>query len=79
VSAGLDILFASDGELALAAPEGQDTTGRATSLLDAGVPERLERANTLGAFAVTTHGDWEGLPTRAEMTMLDRPHGDVVR
>jgi 2-dehydro-3-deoxygluconokinase len=43
------------------------------------VPERLERANTLGAFAVTTHGDWEGLPTRAEMTMLDRPHGDVVR
>lgn len=133
LAGSLDIVFASDGELALAAPEGQDTTGRAKSLLDAGVaevvvkqaadgataytaegtwhrparpvtavdpigagdafvagylsalldglsvPERLERANTLGAFAVTTHGDWEGLPTRAEMTMLDRPHGDVVR
>jgi 2-dehydro-3-deoxygluconokinase len=32
-------------------------------------------AARVGAFAVTVHGDWEGLPTRAE---LDRHHIDSV-
>ncbi len=30
-------------------------------------PARLERATTVAAFAVGTTGDWEGLPTRAEL------------
>lgn len=40
----------------------------------------LDRAVTLGAFAVSTAGDWEGLPRRAELGLLDglRP-GDVSR
>jgi hypothetical protein len=25
----------------------------------------------LGAFCVSTHGDWVGLPTRAELDLLD--------
>jgi 2-dehydro-3-deoxygluconokinase len=36
------------------------------------VAERLHRAVRLGAFCVSTHGDWEGLPTRAELDLLDR-------
>ncbi|MEP6696178.1 MAG: sugar kinase [Pseudonocardiales bacterium] len=32
-----------------------------------------------GAFAVTVPGDWEGLPSRAELDLLDRPHGTVLR
>jgi 2-dehydro-3-deoxygluconokinase len=32
---------------------------------------RLHRAVVLGAFCVSTHGDWEGLPTRAELDLLD--------
>lgn len=31
---------------------------------------RLERATTLGAFAVATRGDWEGLPMRSELHLL---------
>jgi 2-dehydro-3-deoxygluconokinase len=30
----------------------------------------LERAVTTGAFAVSTRGDWEGAPTRAELPLL---------
>jgi 2-dehydro-3-deoxygluconokinase len=33
--------------------------------------ERLHRAVTLGAFAASTHGDWEGLPRRDELSLLD--------
>jgi len=40
---------------------------------------RLERANSVGAFVVSTSGDWEGLPTRSELAMLDLAEGDVVR
>lgn len=35
--------------------------------------DRLRRATLLGAFNVTTHGDWEGLPTRAELALLTAP------
>ncbi|UWP86365.1 sugar kinase [Dactylosporangium fulvum] len=40
---------------------------------------RLDRAVTAGAFAVATRGDWEGLPTRAELTLLDHAPGTALR
>lgn len=43
------------------------------------VRQRLERANAVGAFVVGTRGDWEGLPTRRELSMLDQRQGEVVR
>lgn len=43
------------------------------------VPGRLERAVATGAFAVATSGDWEGLPTRAELALLDHAPGTAVR
>ncbi|WP_433359135.1 sugar kinase [Streptosporangium sp. CA-115845] len=54
--------------------------GYLSGLLD-GLPPagRLERAITTGAFAVAGHGDWEGAPTRAELSMLDLPDGTAVR
>jgi 2-dehydro-3-deoxygluconokinase len=39
---------------------------------------RLRLGATLGAFAVGTRGDWEGLPRRAELALLEH-HDDVVR
>ncbi|GAA1391234.1 sugar kinase [Kitasatospora putterlickiae] len=44
-----------------------------------GVEARLDRAVTTGAFAVATHGDWEGLPSRADLALLDRPAGTTLR
>lgn len=41
------------------------------------VDERLALATTAGAFAVTVPGDWEGLPSLAELALLD-VHEDVV-
>lgn len=41
--------------------------------------EQLVRANMLGAFAVSTPGDWEGLPTRDELGLLSAASGDVMR
>lgn len=35
------------------------------------VTARLERAVALGAFAVASRGDWEGLPTRDELHLLE--------
>jgi 2-dehydro-3-deoxygluconokinase len=43
------------------------------------VPGQLERAVATGAFAVATSGDWEGLPTRAELALLDHAPGTAVR
>ncbi|MGN9912372.1 sugar kinase [Phytohabitans sp. LJ34] len=40
---------------------------------------RLDRAVTTGAFAVAARGDWEGLPTRAELALLDAVPGTTVR
>jgi 2-dehydro-3-deoxygluconokinase len=54
--------------------------GYLSGLLDgADVPARLHRAVTTAAFAVATRGDWEGLPTRDELGLLDRPDGTTVR
>lgn len=53
--------------------------GYLAELLD-GQPlnRRLETAARLGAYACTTAGDWEGLPTREDLMLLESK-GDVVR
>lgn len=43
------------------------------------IPERLHRAVTLGAFAVSAHGDWEALPTRDELPLLEKEEGTTLR
>lgn len=54
--------------------------GYLSGLLDGvDVPARLHRAVTTAAFAVATRGDWEGLPTRDELDLLDEPDGTTVR
>ncbi|MFE9363368.1 sugar kinase [Streptomyces sp. NPDC006978] len=54
--------------------------GYLSGLLD-GLPPagRLARANTLGAFAVASDGDWEGLPRRDELGLLDAAPGSAIR
>ncbi|MGP4043216.1 sugar kinase [Streptomyces sp. 2A115] len=53
--------------------------GYLAELLAGEPPEqRLRTAALLGAFAVSTTGDWEGLPRRSELNLLDH-HDDVVR
>lgn len=42
-------------------------------------PAALRTAATVGAFAVTQRGDWEGLPRRAELPLLDRAPRTVLR
>lgn len=56
------------------------TAGYLSALLD-GLPiaDRLDRAVVLGAFAVSAPGDWEALPTRAELGLIDRVPGSTVR
>ena len=47
------------------------TAGYLSALLDGGdVAGRLQRGSIMGAFAVSTAGDWEGLPGRNELAML---------
>jgi 2-dehydro-3-deoxygluconokinase len=46
-------------------------------LLD--VRGRLRRGAALGAFAVGSHGDWEGLPRRDELPLLDTERGETHR
>lgn len=42
--------------------------------------ERLRRGNVLGAFCVSSRGDWQGLPSRDELTLLDdHDRGGAVR
>ena len=54
--------------------------GYISALLDdADLPTRLDRGSTTAAFAIARHGDWEGLPTRAELSLLDLPTGTTVR
>ncbi|MGW4466153.1 sugar kinase [Micromonospora sp. NPDC004704] len=54
--------------------------GLLSGLLDGlDVAGRLDRAVTTGAFAVATRGDWEGLPTRTELSLLDHAPGSAVR
>ncbi|MET7736562.1 sugar kinase [Streptomyces sp. NPDC005402] len=53
--------------------------GYLAELLAGEPPEqRLRTAALLGAFAVSTAGDWEGLPRRSELELLDH-HDDIVR
>jgi 2-dehydro-3-deoxygluconokinase len=48
------------------------SAGVVSGLLDALPPEQcLRRGAVLGAFAVSTSGDWEGLPRRDELHLLD--------
>lgn len=47
-------------------------------LADAPPELRLDTANRCGAFACLAPGDWEGLPTRSELSALDAEEG-VVR
>jgi 2-dehydro-3-deoxygluconokinase len=48
------------------------TAGYLSGVLDGlGVGECLRRGAVLGAFCVSTRGDWQGLPTRDELTLLD--------
>jgi len=54
--------------------------GYLSGLLDGlPVPDRLRRAVTTAAFAVATRGDWEGLPTRDELALLDASPGTTIR
>jgi 2-dehydro-3-deoxygluconokinase len=47
------------------------TAGYISALLDGeDVPGRLQRGALAGAFAVSTAGDWEGLPRTAELALL---------
>lgn len=39
----------------------------------------LNLAVRSGAFAVTVEGDWEGLPSRAELALLDAAAGEILR
>jgi 2-dehydro-3-deoxygluconokinase len=54
--------------------------GYLSAYLDgAGIEDRLGRATATAAFAVARAGDWEGLPSRAELALLDLPGGTTVR
>ncbi|WP_024286619.1 sugar kinase [Cellulomonas sp. KRMCY2] len=57
------------------------SAGLLSGFLDGLAPEAcLRRAVTSGAFAVSTRGDWEGAPTRAELALLDdQTVGTTVR
>jgi 2-dehydro-3-deoxygluconokinase len=43
------------------------------------VEERLDLATAAGAFAVTVPGDWEGLPSMADLSLLEATHDVVLR
>ncbi|WP_328947469.1 sugar kinase [Streptomyces sp. NBC_00184] len=54
--------------------------GYLSGMLDTlGPAARLHRATTTAAFAVASNGDWEGLPHRDELALLDAPPGSAVR
>jgi len=57
------------------------TAGYLSALLDGeDVAGRLQRGALAGAFAVSTAGDWEGLPSRAELALLGTtPSGTTQR
>ncbi|HEX4254028.1 MAG TPA: sugar kinase [Streptosporangiaceae bacterium] len=43
------------------------------------VEERLDRAAVTAAFAIARPGDWEGLPSRQELSLLDLAAGTTMR
>jgi 2-dehydro-3-deoxygluconokinase len=56
------------------------TAGYLSALLDgADVSGRLQRGALTGAFAVSTAGDWEGLPGRAELALLGTTPGGTTQ
>jgi len=56
------------------------TAGYLSGVLDGLSPaEALRRGTVVGAFAVSVVGDWEGLPTREELSLLDVEAGETVR
>jgi 2-dehydro-3-deoxygluconokinase len=56
------------------------TAGYLSGILD-GLPvaTALKRGTLAGAFAVSAVGDWEGLPTRDELLLLDAEAGSTLR
>ncbi|MEU8146129.1 sugar kinase [Nonomuraea sp. NPDC048901] len=48
-------------------------------LAGADADQRLRTACAAGAFAVTSQGDWESLPSRADLNLLQRPADGVSR
>jgi 2-dehydro-3-deoxygluconokinase len=56
------------------------TAGYLSGVLDGLSPSAtLHRGTVTGAFAVAAVGDWEGLPTRDELTLLDAESGATLR
>ncbi|WP_258074230.1 sugar kinase [Arthrobacter sp. Y81] len=56
------------------------TAGYLSALLDgAEVAGRLQRGALTGAFAVSTAGDWEGLPARTELALLATTPGGTTQ
>jgi len=56
------------------------TAGYLSGVLDGLDPAlALHRGTVVGAFAVACVGDWEGLPTREELSLLDAEAGSTVR
>ena len=56
------------------------TAGYLSGVLDGVSPtEALRRGTVTGAFAVAAVGDWEGLPTRDELSLLDTDNGATLR
>ena len=56
------------------------TAGYLSGVLDGlRPPESLRRGTVTGAFAVAGLGDWEGLPTRDELSLLGGEAGSTVR
>jgi 2-dehydro-3-deoxygluconokinase len=56
------------------------SAGFLSGLLDGLDPGQcLERANLLGAWAVSTRGDWQGLPRRGELDLLGLGAGATLR
>jgi 2-dehydro-3-deoxygluconokinase len=54
--------------------------GYLSALLDGlDPPSRLRRGCATAAFAVSTHGDWEGLPTRDELPLLELRANTTLR
>jgi 2-dehydro-3-deoxygluconokinase len=56
------------------------TAGYLSGLLDElRPPDALHRGTVTGAFAVAGLGDWEGLPDRDELSLLDSQDGSTLR
>lgn len=56
------------------------SAGYLSAVLDgASLQQRLYRGCLMGSFAVATEGDWEGLPTRGELSLLDVDEGEALR